>query len=108
MPKTRAALRPNYSTPWPPNPHPDRAYSLFMTSRTNFATKPSQSLARQVVTGLPERRYALGATHHCVDRSAGAPGTHPGAVRALEPQCLLSLRLAAGLSPPWPGQLGLP
>src|SRR6266702_3176232 len=60
------------------------------------------------IAGLPERRYALGATHHCVDRYAGAPGTHPGAVRALEPQGILSLRLAAGLSPPRPGPLGLP
>src|SRR5439155_24562734 len=62
-----------------------------------------QSLAHQVAAGLSKRRCAFGAADDSVDRPAGAPRAHGGAVRALGPQRLLSLRLAAGLSPPRPG-----
>src|SRR5215470_13900321 len=63
MPKTRAALRPNYSTPWPPNPHPDRAYSLFMTSRTNFATKPELVQLKVDVIVAPGAAASRAAQH---------------------------------------------
>src|SRR2546429_9433581 len=62
-----------------------------------------QSLAHQVAAGLSKRRWAFGAADDRGDRPAGAPRAPRGAVRALGPQRLLSLRLAAGLSPPRPG-----
>src|SRR2546428_3525502 len=67
-----------------------------------------QSFTHQVATGLPQRRCAFGAADHGVDRPPRAPRALGGPVRALGPQCLLSLRLAEGLSAAWPGEFVLP